>query len=104
MKSKLGLSLIAGVALSVGTCGALANGPASNVESQVKISKKQARQIALDRSPEGTVKSEKLEQDGDRRVWVVDIARYRQPKHVTTVMVDADTGAVQSGTSHAPRK
>lgn len=104
MKSKLGLSLIAGVALSVGTCGALANEATSNVESQVKISKNQARQIALDRSPEGTVKSEKLEQDGDRRVWVIDIARYRQPKHVTTVTVDADTGAVQSGTSHAPKK
>lgn len=81
------------------------NAPESmNLESQMKISKMQARQIALDRSPQGAVKSEKLEQRGDRRMWVLDIARYREPKHVTTVLVDADTGIVESGEPHAPKK
>jgi len=104
MKSVLHIALLVGGAWSLGTYGALANQPAPNADSQVKISKMQARQIALDRSPEGTVKSEKLEQNGERRVWVIDIARYREPRHVTTVMVDADTGAVQSGTPHTAKK
>ena len=105
MKPGLQLSLLACFALSIAAHGAAAaDTPASNLESQVKISKTQARQLALDRSPEGTVKNERLEQQGDRRVWVMDIARYREPTHVTTVMVDADTGVVESGTPHAPSK
>lgn len=102
MKNVLRLSLFTAIALAFGATAAVpSNGPA---ESQVKISKMQARQIALDRSPQGAVKSEKLEQRGDRPMWVVDIARYREPKHVTTVLIDADTGAVESGTPHAPKK
>jgi len=105
LKSGLPLSLLAGFAFSIAAYGALAaDTPTSNLESQVKISKMQARQIALDRSPEGTIKNERLEQQGDRRVWVVNIAKYHEASDVTTVMVDADTGAVESGTSHAPAK
>jgi len=104
MRRRLPLSLLAAVAFSVAALGALANEPASNLESQVRISKLQARQIALDRSPEGKIKSERLEQQGDRHVWVVDVARYREPAHVTTVTIDADTGAVESGMPHAPAK
>jgi uncharacterized membrane protein YkoI len=110
MKSNLCLSLAAAIAVSVGAQGALAanapasNATASNLESQVKISKMQARQLALDRSPEGTVKSERLEQRGNERVWVVDVSRYREPKHVTTILVDADTGKVESGKPHASKK
>jgi uncharacterized membrane protein YkoI len=105
MKHALRLSLFAAIAVAFGAHAALpSNAPASGPESQVRISKMQARQIALDRSPQGAVKSEKLEQRGDRQMWVVDIARYREPKHVTTVLVDANTGAVESGTPHAPKK
>ena len=110
MKSNLCVSLAAGIALSIGAHGALAaNTPASNasapnLESQVKISKMQARQLALDRSPQGAVKSERLEQRGDQRVWVVDVARYREPRHVTTILVDADTGKIESGKPHASKK
>ena len=105
MNPTLRLSLAAATVLSIAAHGALAaNAPASNLESQVRISKMQARQLALDRSPQGAVKSERLQQRGDQRVWVVDIARYREPTHVTTILVDADTGTVESGTPHKPKK
>jgi uncharacterized membrane protein YkoI len=94
------------VALSLAAGNALAwsNQQGSKQESQLTVSKKQARQLALDRVPDGTVKSERLETQGGSPAWVINVAQYGEPEHVTTVVVDANTGAVHSGERHAPNK
>ncbi len=99
---------VAAVALSLGATGnalAWSNQQQSSAqENQVTVSKLKARQLALDRVPDGTVKSERLETQGGSPAWVIDVAQYREPDHVTTVVVDANTGAVRSGERHAPNK
>ena len=98
---------VAVAALSLGAGNALAwsnQQQSSAQESQVTVSKQKARQIALDRVPEGTVKSQRLETEGGSPAWIVNIAQYGEPEHVTTVVVDANTGAVHSGMRHASKK
>jgi uncharacterized membrane protein YkoI len=97
---------VAAVALSLAAGNALAwSNPqrSSAQESQVPVSKLKARQLALLRVPGGTVKSEHLETHGGTPAWIVNIAQYHEPQNVTTVVVDANTGGVHSGTGHTKK-
>jgi hypothetical protein len=81
---------VVAIALSVGAGNAFAwpsQQLSSAQENQASISKLKARQIALDRVPDGTVKSEYLETHGGSPAWIIDIAQYGEPQHVTTVVV-----------------
>ena len=97
---------VAAAALSLGAGSAQAwsnQQQASAQDTQITVSELKARQIALDRVPAGKVKSEYLETHGGSPAWIVNIAQYREPQNVTTVVVDANTGAVHSGTAHPPQ-
>jgi uncharacterized membrane protein YkoI len=96
----------AAVVLGLGAGNALAwssQQGSSAQENQVSISKLKARQLALLRVPGGTVKSEHLQTHGGTPAWIVNIAQYHEPQNVTTVVVDANTGGVHSGTGHTKK-
>jgi uncharacterized membrane protein YkoI len=65
---------------------------------QVMVSQRAAEQLALDRSPQGSIKSERLEQRASGPTWVIDVGRYNEPQYVTRVEIDANSGNVSSGT------
>jgi uncharacterized membrane protein YkoI len=65
---------------------------------QPRINWQQARQLGLDRVPEGTVKTQRLQHDNGKLVWFIDINGYNSRSR-EEILVDADTGHVIS--SHA---
>jgi hypothetical protein len=67
------------------------NGPA-------RISERQAVELGLNRVPQGTVQTAKLEDQNGRQVWFLDIAGYNGRSR-QEILVDANTGRVL--TSHA---
>jgi uncharacterized membrane protein YkoI len=72
------------VALALAGC---ATGP----QSQAKITKDQAEQIALTKAPGGTIKEAELEKEKGKLIWSFDISG---SPGVTEVNVDAVTGEV----------
>ncbi|HTS20196.1 MAG TPA: PepSY domain-containing protein [Casimicrobiaceae bacterium] len=85
--------LLAGASSSV-----YAVGYSAGAIDQPKITMNQAREIGLDRVPDGTVLAERLEHRDGRPVWFLDIAGYNRRSR-QEVLVDADTGRVLG--SHA---
>jgi len=72
----------------------------TNAVEQPRISQNQAREIGLDRVPQGTVLAERLEQRDGRNVWFLDIAGYNNRSR-QEVLVDADTGRVLGSRARA---
>jgi hypothetical protein len=68
------------------------NGP------QPRVSERQAIELGLNRVPQGTVQTARLEDQGGRQVWFLDIAGYNGRSR-QEVLVDAANGRVIS--SHA---
>ena len=68
-------------------------GKANKLEAQAKISKAEARKIALDRVPGGTIKEGDIEKEKGKLLWSFDIAT-PGTKDITEVQVDAMTGQV----------
>jgi uncharacterized membrane protein YkoI len=66
---------------------------AAKLEAQAKITKAEARQTALDKVPNGTVKEAELEKEKGKLIWSFDIAT-PGTQDITEVHVDATTGAV----------
>src|SRR5215472_14483270 len=60
---------------------------------QARITKHQAKQIALAKVKHGTIKSAELEKENGVLIWSFDIARPGR-KDVTEVWVDATTGKI----------
>ena len=60
---------------------------------QARITKHQAKQIALAKVKHGTIKSAELEKENGVLIWSFDIARPGK-KDVTEVWIDATTGKV----------
>ena len=60
---------------------------------QARITKHQAKKIALARVKHGTIKSAELEKENGVLIWSFDIARPGK-KDVTEVWVDATTGKI----------
>ena len=65
----------------------------STLETQARITKVQAQDIALAKAPGGTVKECEIETEHGRLVWSFDIAM-PGTRDVTEVLVDAQTGEV----------
>jgi len=63
-----------------------------------RISERQAIELGLNRVPQGTVQTARLQEENGRQVWFLDIAGYNGRSR-QEVLVDANTGRVL--TSHA---
>lgn len=72
----------------------------SNTMDRPRISERQAREIGMDRVPQGTVLTERLEQRDGRNVWFLDIAGYNNRSR-QEVLIDADTGRVLGSQARA---
>ncbi|MCP5522621.1 MAG: PepSY domain-containing protein [Verrucomicrobiales bacterium] len=68
---------------------------------QAKITEPQARQLALERVPGGTIREAELEEEDGRLVWSMDIAS-PGTKDLTEILVDALTGEVVSTEIETP--
>ena len=60
---------------------------------QVRVTKHQAKKIALSRVRHGAIKCVELQKENGVLIWSVDIAQPRQ-KDLTDVWVDATTGKI----------
>jgi len=65
----------------------------AKLKAKAKISKAEARKIALTKAPKGKVKASELEEEYGKLVWSFDIAT-PGTKDITEVQVDAVTGEV----------
>jgi hypothetical protein len=86
--------LVVGLAAPFAATAAMSDMQTQGTE-QPRINWKQAREIGLDRVPEGTVKTQRLQHDNGRLVWFLDINGYNSRSR-EEVLVDADTGHVIS--------
>ena len=68
---------------------------------QARITKHQAKQIALAKVKHGTIKSAELEKENGVLIWSFDIARPGK-KDVTEVWVDATTGKIAAVNVETP--
>lgn len=75
--------------------------PQAARERQARVTETEARQIALDRVPNGAVKEAELEREHGRLVWSLDLARPGM-SDVTEVLIDAVTGEVVSTETETP--
>lgn len=71
------------------------------LQSRAKITRDQARQIALSKAPGGTLKSGELEEEKGKLIWSFDIA-VPDSVNTTEVAVDAITGEVVSVDQETP--
>ena len=91
------LLAVAGAACAANGAGAWPQLQSSAAPGQQMVSRGAAEQLALDRSPQGSIKKQSLEQRPSGPTWVIDVGRYNQPQYVTRVEIDATTGKVSSG-------
>ena len=68
---------------------------------QVRVTKHQAKKIALARVRHGAIKCVELQKENGVLIWSVDIAQPRQ-KDLTDVWVDATTGKITAVEVEAP--
>jgi len=69
---------------------------------QARITKHQAKKIALIRVKRGAIKCVELERENGELIWSVDIARPPK-KDLTDVWVDATTGKIRTVELETPR-
>jgi hypothetical protein len=93
------LAFIAVVAVS----GALFAAPSqTELMKEATISKSQAEKTALDKVPNGVIKSEEIEREHGKLIWSFDIAT-NGTKSITEVQVDAKTGKIISIQVETPK-
>lgn len=73
----------------------------SHLKSQAKISEPEARQIAISKVPNGTIKESELEKEKGRLIWSFDIA-IPDSRDIKEVNVDAITGEVVAVETETP--
>jgi len=73
----------------------------SKLEAKAKITKAEAKKIALAKVPKGKVKEAELEEENGKLIWSFDIAT-PGTKDITEVHVDAVTGEVVSIEKETP--
>lgn len=73
----------------------------ASLQAEAKISQADARQTALAKVPNGTVKDGELEKEGGKLIWSFDIAT-PDSKDITEVAVDAISGTVVSVVKETP--
>jgi len=97
MKLKAIFSCLLTCVFAVGLLNAplLAKDKESKLEAKAKISKKEAKKIALAKVPHGKIKEAELEEENGKLVWSFDIATPHS-KDITEVQVNAVTGEIVS--------
>ena len=68
---------------------------------QARVTKQQAKKIALARVKHGTIKSVELEKESGMLIWSVDVAQ-PDKKDLTDVWVDATTGKITAVAVETP--
>jgi len=104
MKTKTLLRLLMAIGLLVGTAtytAKAAEKAKSKLEAKAKITKTEAKKIALAKVPKGKVKEGELEEENGKLVWSFDIAA-PGTKDITEVHVDALSGEVVSIEKETP--
>ncbi len=97
MKNKIVIAgVLAAAIVAIGAAGCV-----SEKQEQAKITKDQAREIALAKAPGGTIKEAELEKEKGKFIWSFDIATPGS-KNTTEVNVDAITGDVVSVEQETP--
>ena len=74
----------------------------TELRKQARITKHQAKEIALSRVKRGAIKCVELERENGVLIWSVDIARPPK-KDLTDVWVDATTGKIRTVELETPR-
>jgi uncharacterized membrane protein YkoI len=69
--------------------------------TQAKINESEARKIALERVPSGSIKSAEIENEKGHLVWSFDISK-PSTRDITEVLVDAKTGKIISVSKETP--
>ena len=67
---------------------------------QPRISERQAIELGLDRVPQGTVQTARLEDQNGRQVWFLDIAGYNGRSR-QEMLIDVNTGRVLTSYARA---
>src|SRR2546425_1602046 len=104
MRAKTLLCSLMAVGLLVGTAtytAKAADKAKSKLDAKAKITKAEAKKIALAKVPKGKVKEAELEEESGKLIWSFDIAT-PGTKDVTEVHVDAVTGEVVSIEKETP--
>ncbi|MEO5561181.1 MAG: PepSY domain-containing protein [Dokdonella sp.] len=87
--------------LALAATSAVAGQPRSSLHAQAKVSEADARTTALQKVPDGIIKSSELENEHGKLIWSFDIARPNS-KDITEVQVDAKTGAIAATQVESP--
>ena len=89
-------TVMLGLVLFVGTFAITQAKPTqTELINQAKVKKSEAQRIALERAPQGRVKSAEIEKERGKLVWPLDIST-PGTRDITEVLVDANTGAILS--------
>ena len=93
------------IAVALGTSwtpgGLWAQQSESRLLKEIRVTKHDAKKIALARVQHGTIKCVELEKDRGELIWSVDVAQ-RAKKDITDVCVDAVTGKITSVAIETP--
>ena len=73
----------------------------AQLATQAKIKESNAKKIALERVPSGSIKSAEIENEKGHLVWSFDISK-PSTRDITEVLVDARTGKVISVSKETP--
>ncbi len=101
LKTMLPCLLTCGLAAGLINAPLLASDKKATLEAKAKISKKDAKKIALAKVPHGKIKQSELEEENGKLVWSFDIAT-PYSKVITEVQVNAVTGEVVSVEKETP--
>ena len=95
---------VAAIALvGLTTSSRLAEQPDPNLLKETKITQAEAQKTALEKVPNGTVKSAELENEGGALVWSFDILKPNS-KDIAEVLVDAKTGKIVKMENENPKQ
>jgi uncharacterized membrane protein YkoI len=70
--------------------------------TEALVSKSDAEKTALEKVPDGRVKSAELEKENGKLVWSFDIAK-PNTKNITEIQVDAKTGQIAAVAEETPK-
>lgn len=98
-------TLITVAVLAVGLTACMSEREEENgsgkLKAEAKVSESEARQIAMNKVPNGTIKEAGIEKEKGRLIWSFDIAT-PGTKNITEVAVDAINGQVVSVDTETP--
>jgi len=101
LKSIFTCLLTCGLAIGLLNAPLLAKDKNSKLEAKAKITRAEAKKIALAKVPNGKIKEAELEEENGKLVWSFDIG-IPHSKDITEVQVNAMTGEIVSVEKETP--